>query len=372
LNITAAKMMLTTLPRFSVFLVWITALYWFDLVQAQTNVVCMVCDQTITSGTVWRHRDGLVCPNCYALETRCSICDLPLKPPFTKTGDGRALCRADASNAVLTEEAARDLFETTRLELQQLFSGALDLKNQRVGVSLFEVDYWNYRDGKLLPQPVRRTGFAQSRQLGESMVHNVLLWSGQLKIDLMAVCAHEYTHLWINETKAEARAMQPDTEEAICELVAYKLMQHKNVLAQQEKIRANRYTQGKINQLIDYDAQYGFKAILDFVRTGTEPCLEIPVIPRSILASLATASQTATSVASADPAPTTLKLQGVFLGKKQHRALINGCSLGVSEQKNVRVGADTVMVRCVGIQANAVVVQVNNATNLVTLTLDRP
>jgi hypothetical protein len=65
-----------------------------------------------------------------------------------------------------------------------------------------------------------------------------------------------------------------------------------------------------------------------------------------------------------------LKLQGLFLGQKQRRALINGCSFAKLDEKAVRVGTNTVMVRCLDLLPDAVIVRVDGSTTPTTLTMD--
>ncbi|MBI3878033.1 MAG: protein DA1, partial [Verrucomicrobia bacterium] len=236
---------------------------------AKQELFCVVCGKGPLTGTVWSHRRGHVCSDCYKLETRCAICSLPVKDGFIKTPDGRIICKFDAATAVLKQEDARRVFDDTVRELAKNFGPMLALRFTNITVTLMDVDYWNQRDGKRLPATSRQNGFSKTLRTGRDMTHSVLLLSGVPRAEMSSVCAHEYTHLWLNENLAETRLIEPDTTEAICELVAYKLASAHQDTAEQERIQKNRYTAGRIDALIALETKHGLPAVLEWARKGT-------------------------------------------------------------------------------------------------------
>ncbi len=335
------------------------------------EIFCVVCGKGPLTGTVWNHRRGFVCADCYKLETRCAVCYLPVKDGFIKTPDGRFICKFDAATAVLKQEDARRTFDETVRELAKTFGPALALRFTNISVTLMDVDYWNQRDGKQLPVTSRQNGFSKTLRAGGDMTHSVLLLSGVPRTEMLSVCAHEYTHLWLNENLAEARLIEPNTTEAICELVAYKLASAHQDTAEQERIQKNRYTAGRIDTLVALEAKHGLPAILEWARKGTS---ETP--DAAALASFDSGAQPAVAqgalyqpVGTARPRPvdTSLRLAGLFIGATRRSAQINDQLFAPSEEHRIRLAEKTVLVRCVEIRNDSVIVTVDGGTNRITL-----
>ena len=71
---------------------------------------------------------------------------------------------------------------------------------------------------------------------------------------LAAICAHEYTHTWLHENVPSDRALDRDTVEGFCELVAYKLMTQRHEEGEKKVILANAYTRGQVNAFVQAEA----------------------------------------------------------------------------------------------------------------------
>lgn len=331
---------------------------------------CVVCKAPLPAGVVWVHDQGYLCNHCAQLEKKCCVCRLPLLEEAQKTSDGRFLCALDASRMIVTTDAARRVFEETRNRLDRLSHGALQLQQPQVSVQMFDVDYWNHRDGRSLPLVQRRTGFSSSKRTGDSWTHSILLHSVQGRLDLMAVCAHEWTHLWINERLAPGRMLDDDTVEAICELTAYKLMQAEKADRQIEQIETNLYTRGRIKDLIQLDKWYGWKAVLDWVRTGSGTGLDAAAL--TSFGRPQGQTPPAESAAPATELPERLSLRAVAGSGARRTAVINDSVFSVGEEKPVPLQDKTVTVRCLEILDAAVVLQIDDDPDRVRLTFGGP
>ncbi|HVY69874.1 MAG TPA: hypothetical protein VHH73_08085 [Verrucomicrobiae bacterium] len=324
--------------------------------------VCIVCGKVIPPGPIFKHPKGMVCPDCIKLETRCSLCGLPVLDVYMKTRDGRYICKYDATNVVATAEGGVQVYDETASQLRGWADGAFALKSTNVTVSVFDVDYWNSKDSeKPMEGELRKTGFSQTRPEGKTWVHNVILLSGRLKAETADTCAHEYTHLWINENKPAGRKIEQDTIEAICELSAFKLAGARGDTAEQERIRTNTYTKGKILAVIDGEAQQGFDSVLKWVREGTESAFPSE--------GFGAAPVRAGFVPPPPPprAPDKLLLRGFSGTKKRRFAQINDQTFLAGEEARVHVAGGTMLVRCVEIRDDSVLVKVDGGEPMLLL-----
>ena len=337
------------------------------------NRDCRVCGKELRSGKAYRFPAGLVCVECHDLDTRCIHCGLPAKTGFVKTTDGRVICSREKKDAVMEQAQAQAIFKQVRAELWQRLGSAIQLRQSKVSVRLFDVDYWNYRDGKPVPPELRRSGFSQSTKIGDRLNHNVLLLNGMLSDQVSRVCAHEYMHLWINENRPETRRIEGNSVEAVCELVAYQLMGYRKRSDQQDLIRHNRYTAGKILEVIELEKEFGLKAILLWVTQGKEMQLN-----RDNLAQFRAASPgpnlAFTSAPRRTPAqrPSQLELKGIIGTGPRRVVLINDRTFGLHDTDEVRVGDQRLKIRCLDILPDAVVVNINGAKTNTTLRLNPP
>ena len=327
---------------------------------AATNYVCVVCGQGPLSGRIWMTRRGPVCPDCYQLEDRCSLCGLPIRAGdgVVKTGDGRYLCKFDKTDAVLEAAEARELFQATRRELRELFGPGFTLNFPEVTVNLFDVDYWSeqgHGDG------LHKFGFSSTRRSrGGVCTHEVALLSGQPRTELVATAAHEFTHLWINENRPPEHKIRSDTEEAICELAAYKLMESRPDPEQRQKILDNPYTHGEIKRLLKFEQQNSFADILAWVKNGTNTTLtEGPMLRHAISAAMPVSL------------PMQLQFTGLSIIGTRRAAIVNGVDLAPGDEKVILLQNQTVHVRCREVFTNELILEVEGSADPVRLKLTR-
>jgi hypothetical protein len=299
------------------------------------------------------------------LENRCSICGLPIRPGdgSVKTGDGRFICKFDRPHAVLDAAGAREVFTDTRRELVGLFGSGFALKYPGVTVNLFDVDYWSeqgHGDG------LHKFGFASTRKTPKGdCTHEVVLLSGRLRSELLATAAHEYTHLWINENRADEHVIAPDTIEGICELSAYLLAGADKMPEQQQRILANSYTHGKIKTLVELEAQTGIGYILNWVKNGTTADIAAPTYVAPAIAPVKRVKTVP------PPLPDKLKFTGFSVIGTERKAIINGLTFAPGEQRRVPLRNKPVLVRCQEISETEVAVQIDGTPDVVKLKLNR-
>jgi len=327
---------------------------------AGTNYFCVVCGQGPLAGRIWMSKWGAICDDCNKPQDHCSICGLPVRPGdgAAKTGDGRFICKFDKPNALFDPAGAREVFADARRDLVGLFGGGFALGFPGVTVGLFDVDYWSEQgrgDG------LHKFGFASTRKAAAGdCTHEVVLLSGRLRNELAATAAHEYTHLWINENRPAAHRVDPDTVEAICELSAYRLMAARNQPEQQQRILENPYTHGQIKALVEIEKQQGIAFILNWVKNGTTTNLAGPAAAPTVALGLKPTN-------SLPALPAELQFTGLAVIGTDREAIINGVAFAPGDQKLVRLRDKTVLVRCCQIRAGEVVLQTNDAPDLVNL-----
>lgn len=330
---------------------------------------CVVCEKGPLVGKVWKHTLGHVCQSCYESPRRCSECGLPAPNDFLQTADGRVFCRRDRVNLVVDPHEVQDTFTRARSMLWEMLGPRFRLKSPDVTVNAFDVDYWNHRNGQPVEAASRRKGLAQTRLAGDQMVHTVLLLSGQREAELLSVCAHEYTHLWINENRVPGREVERETIEAICELVAFKLMGYRREPAEQDRIRENTYTNGRIHDLIAIERERGMAWILNWVKSGSESESALIHNP-SVAPDASSAPQPAIAgqIAALRPPQTPptsrranhekLKLQGLSGSGTRRFALINGKIVGPNEEASVIVNGKVLRFKCLELHDDAAVIRI--------------
>ena len=322
---------------------------------AETNFLCILCGQGPLSGRIWMSQWGAVCNDCYKLENHCSLCGLPVREGggTVKTGDGRFICKFDKTNTVLDVDAAKEIFTDARQDLVSLFGSGFALQFPEVSVNLFDVDYWSEKgrgDG------LHRFGFSSTRKTPSGRcTHQVVMLSGQLRDDLAATAAHEYTHLWINENLPAGRVIDGETIEAICETAAYELMDSRKLREEQKKIEANPYTHGVIAKLLEVDRERGFHFVLNWVKVGETANFETTATTAAVARPLKVPAINFTHA----PAtlPDSLKLGGLLLEGQTRHAVISGVSFAVGETKKIKLQRGEVKVLCREIRRNEVLLE---------------
>ena len=333
------------------FCVWFSAL---ATAQERHPVHCLACDKGPLTGRYWKSELGAICEDCNKLERRCWICRHPAAKDYIKTPDGRYICRREARNAVVSQPAVHQTFQRTRNAVKRMTRNYMALKSPKINVEVFSQPVWDPDGSK---SALHRQGLATTRQVGERFHHNVMLLSGLVNTNLIGVSAHEFTHLWINENKGD-HEIDPKTNEAICEIVAYKLAEtyrHHNYM---KVIRENTYTQGRANELLPLVNRYGLKALLRWVVEGKGPTPSASDLAR--LRSIRPASTAATPTQpkampsplysarpGAKPAkPASLELKGVLGSPGKYTALISGVMFQEGETRTIKLQGKAIKARC--------------------------
>jgi len=334
--------------------IWICAAMLFSASAEQTNYFCVVCGKGPLTGRIWLHPRGAICDECERIRDRCSICGLPIREsdPHLKTGDGRLICKFDLPNVVMTQDQAKELFESTRDAVVDLYGPEFALKNPDITVNLFDVDYWSERGRE---NGLHKYGFASSRPSANgAWTHEVVMLSGRTREEMTSVAAHEYTHLWINENCPASHHIEGNTIEAICELTAYKLMQQRNNPAMQKHILENPYTNGRIKDLVAVEREGGTDYVLKWVKTSTAETFDVD----AQLAPLSTpgAANAAPVLAGPPVLPQGLKFSGTMSFGKDQTAVINGQEFAAGDEKTLKLRNRSVRVRCVTIQPDEIIV----------------
>ena len=320
-------------------------------------ISCVVCSKPISGKYFIHNRTNNICVDCEKLDTRCSVCGLPVKENFGKTKDGRLLCKTDLPNTVLTEEEGRRLFEQAVSDLDTLSEGLLRLRSPQVNVQmLFHLDFSESRAAGKSTSPLHRLGFSMSRPAGNGFTHNVVLLSGQLRGLTLSTCAHEFGHLWINENLPAGRTLEPDTLEAVCELLGYKLAARRGDTNELARIRQNPYTNGRILPMLDMEAREGLAAVLSWVRSGSNPSVGSNSVP---VATLTTAPAQPAELRPPPPPAMKLELRSLVRTSKRTFAVINGERFELGTEISLLVGGQRRRVRLESAQENAVVVTVD-------------
>ena len=318
-------------------------------------------------------KTNMVCMNCEALPDRCFICDLPVKPDAETLPDGRMFCARDAKEVVDSDEEAKRICGQVRDDLHRLLSRFMTFPDTNVMVSIVDRFYLE----SLFKAPghedacVTVYGATHTHHMPNGrFIHSVSVLSNLKPEHLMAVCAHEYTHTWIGQNVSAARqaALDRDTLEAFCELVAYKYMDSRNETYEMQVIRKNSYTKGQILTLIEADNRYGFEAIVDWMKNGEDLKLDWAGLDRvrslqddEVKGENPYAALFYVPVTAPTPVPDTLELKGIS-GAPQHRyVIINDATFRPMERASVRVGLTNVSVRCLEIRDKSALIQVNGS-----------
>ncbi|MCD6050190.1 MAG: hypothetical protein K0Q55_1593, partial [Verrucomicrobia bacterium] len=248
------------------------------------------------------------------------------------------------------------------VELGRLSKGRMVLKNPTVTVNVFDVDYWNHKamPGEKQQPTMQRHGLSTSRKAGNGLVHTVLLHRGLYKDEMVAVCAHEYTHLWINENKPEGRTIEPHTIEAVCEVAALALMEHLQMPHQITQIMENTYTDGRIKPAAEYYKVHGLNRVLDWVVDGQAEAFneqDFQVAYRHPGA----ADVWQAPVQAYRQEFDRLNLKSVIVTKEKTVALINDKTFVKGEERKLDVAGKKLLVKLIEISDEAVFLQVEGA-----------
>ncbi len=363
----------------------ITLTVWLATVAAAEDI-CAICGQPIV-GPIYLVTDAvtgksqMVCSNCLKLP-RCFICGLPVKDDGVELPDGRHLCARDAKTAVLNADDAQQIAAGVHDDLDRLFARFTAFPTNvdvdvldRIDVDkLFQPDGHDFESPDLLGCIAAKTNGVQKR-------YAMRLLTGLPLVELKATAAHEFSHAWVGENVPPERhaRLARDAEEGFCEMVAYLLMDSQNEAAQKNFILRNHYTRGQVELFIAAENNYGFDAILDWMKFGTtgkldkdhveairdiSPPVASNVVPGPTrISKLDESNDIATNEPEPPPssvsAPATLptfKLQGIIWSHPP-LTIINGCTFGVNDQGEVPLGKTNLAIRCLAIGKNSVRIQ---------------
>jgi len=336
---------------------------------------CAVCDLGIATAAylledqVTKERRQ-VCVECASLSTVCYLCGLPVKYNITRLDDGRVLCLRDSNGVVLADQEAEQVCAETRIELDRLFSRFLTFPATNVTIAL--------ADAVHMKQLFQTPGFDRQCSSvfgyiknaiddpGAHRHHVIRLLTGLPKPRLMATCAHEMAHSWLNENLRPDRRINLDAVEAFCELVAFKLMTQLGQEQEQKVIKSNFYTRGQFDLFQEADDRYGFYTIMQWMKSGLDARLtetdldrvrQIKASPQpSTPAGMVSWAQPGTT-----PVPDTLTIMGISGAGSRRLALIDDLAFCAGESGKVRVGRTNVMVKCLEIRSNSVVIEVEGS-----------
>lgn len=322
-------------------------------------LTCVVCAKPITGKYFVHNQTNHICADCEKLPTHCSVCRLPVKDDYTKTADGRLICKRDLPNVVLAEEDGRKLFTQARADLRELSDGALELRSTQVNVQmLFNLDFADSRNTTNSGGAMHRLGFSLSRPQGDGFAHNVVLLSGQTRTATLSTSAHEFGHLWLTENLKPARKLDPDTREALCELFAFKLAARRNDTNETARIKANPYTKGVILNALEFEARESLLGVVRWVREGTDE--KLPAATGLTVATVApSAPEPPRELRPPPPPPTRLELRSLLRTSKRTVAVINGERFERGSELSMLIDGKRHLVRMEEAQENAVVVSVD-------------
>ena len=345
---------------------------------AAVNNRCVVCQRDITERVylftnLYAADKQPVCSACAQLDTTCSICMLPVRNGFTKLQDGRLLCDSDAKEAVLTQDALDEIYREVKRDLFRMLAGNV-LPDKNVIVELAgRNDLERLVRIQRFPHDKNVTlGVTETRGRAGQFEHQIHILSGLRKSRVAAVCAHEYTHAWLQENVVAGRKLDTDTIEGFCELVAFKLVSDRNDAAERKVILDNSYTSGQIHSLVKAEDRYRFPEIVKWMKDGVDDKVDLGNTARVLVRkSDDDPIQVAWQPAKPTAVPDTLVLRGISGTPQRRFALVNDTTLEKGEQAKVRVGSSNVVVRCVEIADASVLLTVNGALQPTQLLLKR-
>lgn len=334
---------------------------------------CAVCGEPMPGAIyVWEDKVANekkgVCEKCSALPT-CYLCGMPTWKDRAELPDGRILCARDSKTVVLDDEEALRICREVKDSLDRQISRFISIPDTNVTlamvdrvnlIALFKIPGNDYSCPNVLGYTERRTNDQQT-------AYHISLLIGLQRPMLKATCAHEYSHVWINENVSDSRRkrLDPDSVEGFCELVSYVLMEAQGETAMLSVIKSNAYTRGQIDLFLAAGRRFGFNEIVDWMKYGVDGRLMEDDLGRvrdvELPAPTATPAVSVARVAAQvepPPAPDILVLKGIVWSKKQPAAVINDRSLQVQEEAQVRLGRTNVLIRCVEVREDSVTIQI--------------
>ena len=317
----------------------------------------------------YHNKTRLVCKACTQETTRCVVCDQPVPAEIgLRLPDGRAYCAEDAKTAVMSEENAQTLFAKARQEATELLTPYPPVPERNIEIHLVTREEFNrqYRKTPGIDDPSRLLGLTISRRNEEGKFeHNVYLLHGLPEEEFLAVCAHEFTHTWLNEREKKTRQLHKDTGEGVCEFIAHKVVEKLGFEREEQRILDSTYTHGQATALLAADKEYGLYRLVRWITDGVDSWLNSDELPRLLILREASPEAPANLPWVAEkpsPVPDKLILKGLSGPVNRRYALINNATLCMGEETRVRIATSNVLVRCLSITSNAVTIQVRGET----------
>jgi hypothetical protein len=345
--------------------------------QQAISITCEVCGKLFAYEArqmtdMARGRRLTVCKSCADHPATCAACLLPvLSTNALQFPDGRVFCALDGPKVIREQRDAERLWELVKRECTRLLQHWPPLPDTRISFKVVDRDAFAARFADQPTTHDYRTvlGLTHTRKLPNgSLAHAVYLLDGQLPAQFMATAAHEYAHAWLNERLAAGnRQLKAATAEGICELVSWKVMDALGETVEKMRIEQSAYTQGQFQVLLAAERQYRLLNLIDWIDRGQDQWLHPQHLDRLLL--LATPGK---PVAAASPVPawqprattpaparTELRLNGIMNTAKSGRvAIINGLAFTAGERLSVKLGDNSVPVKCetIGIESVTVLV----------------
>jgi hypothetical protein len=277
--------------------------------------------------------------------------------------------------SVVSEAEAGDIFNKVKREVQRILAHWAPLPDRDITTYLVNRDQFvkEYRRTPGIDNPENLLGLTRSRHTDETnSEHYIYLLNGVPKPQFMAVCAHEYSHTWLNEHQQRSRTLDKDTIEGFCELVAYKFCALNNETNEMNRILASDYTRHQIDALVAADERYQFHRVIQWILEGVDSWLDQDKLERLLAVKkegeeLAAAFAWLPTVTA--PGPDTLILKSISGSAGRRFALINNRTFATNEEGKVRVGQSNVIVRCVEIRDKSVVLQIKGQNGTLELAL---
>ena len=338
---------------------------------AATADKCEICSDNFTNKVfivedpvrlIKRH----ICLKCSKSKTVCSICGLAAVPRTQRMlADGRILCELDGRGAILNEDEAKAIFEEVKREVQSMLNRFGSFPDANVSAHLVNrTDFIKeYFRKPAVDDPEKLLGLTRSvSEDRTNFQHHIYLLSGLLRPQFASVCAHEYTHTWLNERSKPSRTLNKDTVEGFCELIAWKYSSAKGHTNETGRILENTYTRGQIHAMIAAEQRFDFRRVIDWIESGEDSWIDKDHLEQILRLKDDPSDLTATPLwqqtTVRTEVPKTLRLRGISGGGSRRFALVNDRTLEVGESAKVRVGDSNVVVRCLSIEDAAVTLEI--------------
>lgn len=347
------------------------------------SLQCEICSDYVTN-QVFVAYDKIrqvkkhICEKCSKSKTLCASCNLATVPKSQrKLDDGRVLCAQDAKVAVLDEAQARIIYSQVQRDVQDIFKRFGKFPGDNITVHLVnQTDFIKeYFRKPSVDKPEELVGLTRTTsEDGTNFNHHIYLLSGLTRGEFEAVCAHEYTHTWLNERFTPARTMNKDTVEGFCELIAWKYTTSKGHKLAASGILENKYTRGQVHAMIAAEERYQFHRVIDWIERGMDSWIDKDQLEQVIKLKDKSSDQPVgvplwQQATARTAVPQTLELRGISGSGKRRFALVNDKTLEIGESAKVRIGTTNVIVRCLVIDETSVTLSVGDSGDRRTLTL---